>query len=141
MTKDELLVLLGSLDSIEAGAAAWFVESLESNDPRFQRPFLGKPLSTLGCWLEQKKVASGGELLGLSLGDEYCTSKYGMPSVMSTLSWSTCFRRKLIAGEGGPFTLHFPSHACLPCIDPPPAYIYTPQHLIRYDRKLATEGP
>ena len=60
MTKDELLVLLGSLDSIEAGAAASFVESLDSKDPRFQRPFLGsKPLSTLGYWLEQKKLASG----------------------------------------------------------------------------------
>ena len=60
MTKDELLVLLGSLDSIEAGAAASYVESLDSGDPRFQGSFLGKPLSTLGYWLEQKKIASGG---------------------------------------------------------------------------------
>ena len=60
MTKDELLVLLGSLDSIEAGAAASYVESLEKGDPRFQGSFLGKPLSTLGYWLEQKKIASGG---------------------------------------------------------------------------------
>ena len=60
MTKEELLVLLGSLDSIEAGIAASYVESLDKGDPRFQVSFLGKPLSTLGYWLEQKKIASGG---------------------------------------------------------------------------------
>ena len=60
MTKDELLVLFGSLDSIEAGAAASYVESLDRGDPRFQGSFLGKPLSTLGYWLEQKKIASEG---------------------------------------------------------------------------------
>lgn len=60
MTKDELLVLLGSLDLIDAGAAASFVESLDRDDPRFQVSFLREPLSTLGYWLEQKKIASGG---------------------------------------------------------------------------------
>ena len=37
------------------------MESLDKGDPRFQgSSFLGKPLSTLGYWLEQKKIASGG---------------------------------------------------------------------------------
>ena len=69
MTKDELLVLLGSLDSIEAGVAASYVESLDKGDPRFQGSFLGKPLSTLGYWLEQKKIASGG---GFSSSNYLC---------------------------------------------------------------------
>ena len=62
MSKDELLALLGSVDSIEAGAAVSFVESLDSEDPRFLRPCLGKPLNTLGYWLDQqRKAAPGGE--------------------------------------------------------------------------------
>jgi len=62
MTKDELLALLGSLDLIEAGAAVSFVESLDSDDPRFLRLRLGKPMNTLGYWLDQqRKAASGGD--------------------------------------------------------------------------------
>ena len=60
MTKDDLLVLLGTLNTIDAGTAAAYVESLEDDDPRFQRPFLGKPLSILGYWLQQMKATSGG---------------------------------------------------------------------------------
>ena len=60
MTKDKVLVLLGSLDSIEAGIAASYVESLDEDDPRFKGSFLGKPLSILGYWLAQKENASGG---------------------------------------------------------------------------------
>ena len=60
MTKDELLALLGSLNLESAGAAASYVESLGRDDPRFQGSFLWTPLSTLGYWLEQKKIASEG---------------------------------------------------------------------------------
>ena len=41
MTKDDLLALLGSVNSMEAGAAISFVRSLPRNDVRFAISFEG----------------------------------------------------------------------------------------------------
>ena len=54
MTKNELLALLGSVNSMEAGAAVSFVRSLPDNDPRFQTSFEGKEQAAIGFWLEEK---------------------------------------------------------------------------------------
>ena len=60
----ELLALLGSLDSVKAGAATAFVEGLDREDPRFQRPYWGSLPISSG---EQKKAATGGRLYPVSV--------------------------------------------------------------------------
>ena len=58
MTKDELLLLLGSVDSENAGIATAFVEGLEDNDVRFQRPFPGAQ-AAIGYWIRQERTSAG----------------------------------------------------------------------------------
>ena len=60
MTKDDLLALLGSVNSIEAGTAISFVRSLPINDLRFAISFEGRENAAIGFWLEEK--AKLGEL-------------------------------------------------------------------------------
>lgn len=66
MAKKDMLDLLGSMDSIEAGAVVSFVMSLEDNDPRFETSFEGKANAAIGFWREEKA-----RLLG-----EFSQSKY-----------------------------------------------------------------
>ena len=54
MTKDDLLALLGSVNSMEAGAAISFVRSLPRNDVRFAISFERRENAAIGFWLEEK---------------------------------------------------------------------------------------
>ena len=62
MGKAEVLSLLGSVDSFEAGFAVSYVEGLDNDDPRLQRPYyLKKPLNLVGYWIHQQKMATSHE--------------------------------------------------------------------------------
>ena len=63
MTKKELLELLGTVDSIEAGAVMSFVMSLPITDPRFETLFEGKAKAAIGFWLKEEEKAKLSELL------------------------------------------------------------------------------
>ena len=54
MTKDELLALLSSVNSMDAGTAMSFVMSLSINDPRFVMAFEGSAIAAVGFWLAEK---------------------------------------------------------------------------------------
>ena len=58
-TKDNLLTLLGSVNSMEAGTAISFVRSLPINDLRFAIPFEGRENTAIGFWLEEKAKLGG----------------------------------------------------------------------------------
>ena len=62
MTREELLDLLGTVDSIEAGAVMSFVMSLPITDPRFETPFEGAK-AAIGFWLKEEEKAKLSELL------------------------------------------------------------------------------
>ena len=59
MTKEELLILLGSVDTENAGAATAFVEGLADNDARFAKSFPGAQ-AAVGYWLAQERTLSAG---------------------------------------------------------------------------------
>ena len=58
MTKEELLNLLGSVDSENAGIAIAFVEGLADRDGRFAKSFSG-PSTTVGYWAQQARASAG----------------------------------------------------------------------------------
>ena len=56
MTKEDLLNLLESINSENAGKAIAFVEGLSDNDVRFARSFPGdKAEAAIGYWLWQEE--------------------------------------------------------------------------------------
>ena len=59
MTKKDMLNLLSSVDSMEAGAAISFVKSLEDNDPRFETSFEGKTNAAIGFWQREENARQG----------------------------------------------------------------------------------
>lgn len=58
MGKEEVLKLLGTEDSMEAGSAISFVLNVPDDDARFQQRFPGHK-AALGFWLREKEVSEG----------------------------------------------------------------------------------
>ena len=58
MGKEELIGLLQTEDSADAGIALSFVEDVPTGDIRFQRQFAGVK-AAVAYWVEQKKKAEG----------------------------------------------------------------------------------
>ena len=77
MTRDELLALLGSVDSQDAGAATSFVERLVDGDPRLGRSFPGA-LAAIGYWLAQRD-ASLGQFLPFTCRQVFCVFERSFP--------------------------------------------------------------
>ena len=59
MTKKDMLDLLGTVNSIKAGAAISYVLSLKDNDPRFQLSFGGNANTAIGFWQREEKARLG----------------------------------------------------------------------------------
>ena len=56
MTKKDMLALLGTVNSMQAGAAISFVNSLADNDPRFEMSFEGKAKTAIGYWQREENA-------------------------------------------------------------------------------------
>ena len=54
MTKKDMLDLLGTVNSIQAGAAISYVLSLKDNDPRFKMSFGGNANAAIGFWQREE---------------------------------------------------------------------------------------
>ena len=59
MTRDALIALFDSTDSMEAGAVISFVMSLAYDDIRFETSFEGRANTAIGYWLAEKAASVG----------------------------------------------------------------------------------